>query len=362
MTIISAVILLGVLIFIHELGHFIFAKIMNVKVLKFSLGFGPKVLGKKIGETEYMISAVPLGGYVKMLGEDAEEELAEEEKERAFNHQKLSKRALIVLAGPVFNIILTYVIYTMILAVNLPVNIPNLSSLMPVVDEVVKDSPAQKVGMKGGDRIVKIDDKDIDTWFDLVKIFSEKPGVEVKVEVKRGEDHFTYTMIPEPHTMETEHGEIIVGRIGIMKKNGNFYQSIESKTLSEAFYKGAVATFKMAFFIYDSIRVLVMGDISAKNIGGPITIVRQSGKAASEGLFAYLMFMAIISVNLGILNLLPIPILDGGHLMLFTIESIKGRPLDERTIHIAQRIGFAFLIALMLVAFYNDIMRIFVWD
>jgi regulator of sigma E protease len=136
---------------------------------------------------------------------------------------------------------------------------------------------------------------------------------------------------------------------------------ISSETFFQACYEGAVATYKWGFFIFDSIKVLVKGDISSRNIAGPITIVRESGKAATAGLVTYLMFMALISVNLGILNLLPIPILDGGHLMFIVLERIKGSPLSERTVSIAQRIGLALLMALMVVAFYNDIMRIFVW-
>lgn len=361
MTIISAIILLGVLIFIHELGHFIFAKLMNVKVLKFSLGFGPKLLGKKVGETEYLISAMPLGGYVKMLGEEISEKLPAEEKERSFQNQSLLRRSLIVLAGPVANILLTYVIYTLILTVGIPVNVPNLDSLMPVVDEVAEGSPAFRAGLKDGDRIVMIDGKAIDSWFDMVMVIRDSPGKEMKISIRRGEDVFEYQIVPDRVEVESEGEQITIGRIGVIKKNGNFFETIKSDSFPEAVYKGAVATSRMGFFIFDSLRVLILGDVSMKNIGGPITIVRESGKAASAGLTAYLMFMAIISVNLGILNLLPIPVLDGGHIMLFVLERIKGGPLNERTIHLAHRIGFAFLIALMIVAFYNDIMRIFIW-
>jgi len=362
MTVISAVILLGVLIFIHELGHFLVAKLMNVKVLRFSLGFGPRVVGRKLGETEYMISAVPLGGYVKMLGEEPGEELKDDEKARAFHHQTLWKRTLIVLAGPVFNILLTYAIYTGVLAFHLPVTIPNLDSLMPVIDEVVDGSPAHRAGLQDGDRIVSIDGMEIDTWFDMVRVIRERPGKEIQVVIRRGEEYAEYTVMPESVTIDDgEGGETVIGRIGVMKKDANFYRLVRSDSVPEALLKGATATYYMGCFIFDSIRMLVRGDVSFRNFGGPITIVRGSAQAASAGLPAYLMFMAIISVNLGILNLLPIPVLDGGHIMLFTIEKLKGRPLDEKTINVAHRIGFAFLIALMIVAFYNDIMRIFVW-
>ena len=325
-----------------------------------SLGFGPKLLGRKIGETEYLISSIPLGGYVKMLGEEPGENLTEREKKRAFQFQPLFRRALIVFAGPVFNVLLTYMIYTILLSVQIPINIPVIDALMPVVDEVVQGGPAAKAGLKDGDRIVKIDGKNIDTWFDIVKNVREKPGEAINVSVKRGDKIYEYRVVTEAVTEKGGKGDITVGRIGVMKQNANFFTSIESKSIPDAFYKGAVATGRMGFFIFDSMRVLIKGDISLKNIGGPLTIVQESGRAASAGLLPYLMFMAIISVNLGILNLLPIPVLDGGHLMLFMFEGIKGGPLNEKTVQIAQRVGLALLIALMVVAFYNDIMRIFI--
>ncbi len=449
MTIISAVILLGVLIFIHELGHFIVAKIMNVKILKFSLGFGPKLIGKKVGETEYVLSAIPLGGYVKMLGEEAGEELPEEEQERSFQFQSVSRRTLIVLAGPVFNIMLAYVIFTIFLSLHFPIKVPKLEYLMPVVKDVIKGSPAHDAGLRTGDRIIKIDGKEINiinevadtveknpekelnfiiqrgdsiieykivpeeldidigdekvavhyvgvesylspvigevsynspaflsgikngdkiiriggdhimTWFDMVQVIQRNPHEKLNITVLRGNDTIELDVIPKPVEIEVNNKKKIVGRIGVGQKG--VAETVTSETFLESLYKGGIATYKWGFFIFDSIKVLIKGDISSKNIAGPITIVRESGKAASAGLMAYLMFMALISVNLGILNLLPIPVLDGGHLMFFLFERIKGGPLNEKTVHMAQRIGFAFLIALMILAFYNDIMRIFVW-
>ncbi len=449
MTVISAVILLGVLIFVHELGHFIFAKLMNVKVLKFSLGFGPKVIGKKVGETEYLVSAFPLGGYVKMLGEEPGEELSDEEKERAFHFQPLSRRSIIVLAGPLFNIFLTYFIFTVFLSVHIPIKIPRMESLMPVVNDIVTGSPAVKAGFQKGDRIIEVDGKeittkneiveiveknpgeklnfrvereeriidlpvtsekleislgdekvtvdyigvesflspiigevsygspafrsglktgdrivringnDISTWYDMVKIIQDNPDKSLTFTVVRAESTVKLDLVPKAVEIETAKGTRTIGRIGV----GQFdaAEVISSETFFEACYEGAIATYKWGFFIFDSIRVLIKGDISSKNIAGPITIVRESGRAATAGVVTYLMFMALISVNLGILNLLPIPILDGGHLMFFVFERIKGAPLSDKTVSIAQRIGLALLLALMVVAFYNDIMRIFVW-
>ncbi|NOX20713.1 MAG: RIP metalloprotease RseP [Nitrospirae bacterium] len=360
MTIISALILLGILIFVHELGHFLVAKLSGVKVLKFSLGFGPKIIGKRIGETEYLISALPLGGYVKMLGEEPEEELPPEEADRAFNRQSVFKRALIVFAGPLFNILLTFFIFATMLGVGLPINIPVIKHLKPVIDAVEPGYPAEKAGLKPGDIIKEINGRPIDTWFDMVSIVAKSPDKELLFRVQRGDKVFTVSITPQRVEEKGPEGEkIILGRIGVRKTGGSFFETIKAESLIEAPIKGAYATYRMGLFIVDSIRMLLIGEVSLKNLGGPVTILKESGKAASAGLLPYLMFMALLSVNLGILNLLPIPILDGGHLLLFSVEAIKGRPLNERTVVIVQKIGYAILIVLMGFALYNDILRIF---
>ncbi|HDH01652.1 MAG TPA: PDZ domain-containing protein, partial [Nitrospirae bacterium] len=209
---------MGILIFVHELGHFLVAKFAGVKVLKFSLGFGPKVIGKQIGETEYMISAVPLGGYVKMLGEEAGEELDEADKERAFNQQSVTKRILIVLAGPVFNIFLTYIIFTAVLSTGLPVNVPVLSNILPVIDEVQEGYPASEAGLKAGDVIVKIDNKRIDTWFDMVNIVVKNPGKKLDFVVKRDGKLLKLRIIPQSvEEVDPGGNKVVIGRIGVKK-------------------------------------------------------------------------------------------------------------------------------------------------
>jgi regulator of sigma E protease len=360
LTIFSAIILLGILIFIHELGHFIFAKFSGVKVLKFSLGFGPKIVGKKIGDTEYMISAVPLGGYVKMLGEEGGEELTESEKASAFNYQPVSRRALIVIAGPIFNILLTFVIFSSVLSIGLPVNVPVMSRMLPVIDEVQEGYPAHEAGMQPADRIVKINEKEIDTWFDMVNIVAQSPGKELLFDVKRDKQVVSLAITPlSVEETDFEGNPITIGRIGVRKIGGGLFDTIQAEGLLTVPAKGLIATYKMGFFIIDSIKMLITGKVSAKNLGGPITILKESGRAASAGLLTYFMFMALLSVNLGILNLLPIPVLDGGHLLLFAAEAIKGKPISEKTIAIAQRIGMAFIIGLLTIALYNDILRLF---
>ncbi len=358
MTIISAILLLGILIFAHELGHFLVAKLSGVKVLKFSLGFGPRVVGRRIGETEYLISLFPLGGYVKMLGEEPEEEFSEEERERAFSAQPLIKRTLIVLAGPLFNIFLTYIIFTGVIATGSPITVPDAKNFLPFIDKVQQGYPAEAAGLKPGDRVIKIDDREIDTWFDMVEIVSRSPGKKLRFIVKRGDKTVTLQITPKEEEIKGPDGKPVkIGRIGVMKTSGSPLQLIQGKRIIDAPWLGLVATYRMSVFIVDTIKMLIAGEVSLKNIAGPGTIISESGKAASAGLLPYLMFMALLSVNLGILNLLPIPILDGGHLMFYMIEALRGRPLKEKTMLIIQRIGLAILIALMAFAIYNDIVR-----
>lgn len=359
MTFLSAIILLGILIFVHELGHFLFAKLANVKVLKFSLGFGPRILGKKYGETEYLLSAVPLGGYVKMLGEEQGDEITDEEKARAFNFQPLSKKALIVLAGPFFNILLTFVVYTVVLSMGLPVNTPVLSKILPVIDEVQEGYPGFEAGLRKGDLIVEIDGQKIDTWLDMVDIVAKNPGKDLRFVVKRGTELLSFMIKPKPlEETDIQGKKLIIGRIGVKKAGSGLFETIQSTSRLEAPFYGLVATYKMGRFVIETIVMLFTGELSTKNIGGPIMILSESGKAASVGLLAYIMFMALLSVNLGVLNLLPVPILDGGHILFFCIEAVKGKPLSEKTVLIAQRIGLAIIVTLMVFAFYNDIMRL----
>lgn len=355
----AAVVFFGLLIFIHELGHFIFAKLVGVKVLKFSLGFGPKIIGRKIGETEYIISAIPLGGYVKPLGEEIGEELKEEDKPRAFNFQPVWKRAVIIFAGPVFNFILAYIIFVVFLSMRLPVAIPDINSITTTVEEVAEGSPAQKAGLKKNDTIVSIDGTSVSDWNEMSSIISGKPGEELTLKVKRESDLLDVRVVPEPVKAKDEKGkEITVGRIGISKKLD--FEVIESSGLIYAPIKGFEAVYDWSILTLKVVVKLLSGDVSAKQIGGPILIIDSAAKAASAGAFTYFNFIAIISINLAILNLFPVPVLDGGHLLLLSMEALRGKPLSEKFITVATKAGMALLILLIVFVFYNDIMRIIV--
>lgn len=362
MTFLAAALLFGLVIFIHELGHFLAAKYAGVRVLKFSIGFGPKIVGRTVGETEYVLSAIPLGGYVKMHGEDPDDEQAESpivDPERSFKAQPLWKRALIVFSGPFFNILLTFVLFSGLLASGVEVPVPDVKNLMPVIDSVDPDFPAAAAGIKPGDRIIRIDTTEVNTWIDVVSLVAQSPDKLLKVVVLRGESTQTIEVAPRGVAATDRDGKsITIGRLGIRKLGQGIFSFIKSDSLLDAPVKGAYATWKMGTVIIDSVVMTIQGEISSKNIGGPIQIITESGKAASAGAISYLLFMALISVNLGMLNLLPIPVLDGGHLLFMAIESVTGRPLSDRAMMIAQRIGMTLLAMLMAFAMYNDLFRL----
>lgn len=348
-TIFSAIILLGILIFVHELGHFLFAKIMNVKVLKFSLGFGPKVLGRKVGETEYLISAVPLGGYVKMLGEEPEAEITEEDRTRAYNFQPVWKRFLIVLCGPVFNIIFAALLFSVIFIAGVP-------SLLPEVGEVLPDSPAAAAGIMKGDSVAEIDGVLIKRWDEMTGVIHKSPGKKLNFRVKRGSEVLDLSIMPERKTVPNIFGEKKeIGLIGIKPAGSTF---MEKESLPGAIRQGILRTWDISALTVVSIVKLIQRIIPAETIGGPILIFQMAGQQAAQGPMNFFIFMAVISINLGILNLLPIPILDGGHMLFLGIEAVRGKPLTEKVMMVAQRVGLAIIITLMVFAFYNDIMRL----
>ena len=335
MTIISAIVLLGVLIFVHELGHFLVAKWMGVKVEKFSLGFGPKIIGKTVGETEYLLCAVPLGGYVKMLGEDPEVELSEAEADRAFNRKAVWRRSLIVFSGPATNLIFAAFLFTLIFMTGVP-------AFYPRVGEVMVNTPAAAAGLINGDTIIAISDKPVESWEDMTEIIFNSPGRSLLLKVRRGGSTLTVPITPERKKVANIFGEEKErGLIGIKPSGDEFtkrFGPVDSVVM------GVSRTWDVSALTVVSIVKLIERIIPANTIGGPIMIVTMAGEQASHGAMSFFLFMALISVNLGVINLFPIPILDGGHLLFFGIEAVRRKPLSERVMGIAQRIGLAFLL------------------
>ena len=349
MSILSAIILLGVIIFVHELGHFLFAKLLKVKVLKFSLGFGPKIIGKKYGDTEYLISSIPLGGYVKMVGETSDTELTEEEKPFAFNLQPVWKRFVIIFCGPLFNILFAALIFFFSFLHGLPILVPEIGDVMP-------NTPAQKAGLLKGDRIVGIEGNPIQQWDAMTDLIHKSPGKPLKLEIARGDKTFQITIIPESTQLKNIFGEEKrVGLIGIRPSGSTI---IKQETVPEAFRDGIVRTYEISKLTLVSIVKLIQRVIPMDTMGGPVLIVQMAGEQASRGMLNFFIFMAIININLGIINLFPIPILDGGHILFLGIEAIRGKPLSERVMAISQKIGLAAILTLMAFVLYFDFMRL----
>ena len=347
-TIFAAIIVLGALIFVHEFGHFIVAKKLGVGVEKFSLGFGPKILGKQIGDTEYLLSAIPLGGYVKLTGEDAEEEC--EDKEHSFTEALVWRRLAIVSAGPIFNILFAVLIFTIVYMVGVPL-------LSSGVGKIRDDSPALKAGLLPGDKITAIDGQAIKLWDQLREVVHNSPDKELIFTISRNQKEFDMVIIPESRKTKNLFGEEIhVGLIGIEPEPTAFITERYNPVI--ATYKGFQKTWEITYLTVVAIKKLFERVIPADTIGGPIMIFQIAGQQAKAGILQLVFFVAILSINLGILNLLPIPILDGGHILFFLIEIVFGKPVTAKKREIAQQIGMAMLISLMVFAFYNDIMRI----
>ena len=349
--ILSFIIVLGVLIFFHEFGHFIVARLFGVGVEKFSLGFGPRLIGKKVGITDYRISAIPLGGYVKMVGEEPDAEIEPEDIPLSFTHKHVAKRMLIVAAGPVFNILLAVFIFFGIFLIS------GTFVLKPSVGSVKQGSPAFAAGLEKGDLITAINEFAINSWDEMAEIINASKGQKIKLNVRRGESSRYFSLAPEQVTTKNIFGEDVQRYIIGITASGETYS--KEMNFFQAFSESMVQTYRVTELMVVIIAKLITGDISTDTLGGPIMIAQMAGDSAKAGIGSLISFIALISVNLAIINLLPIPVLDGGHLLFFSIEAVKGRPVSIKVREIAQQIGLFILILLMILVFYNDISRIF---
>ncbi|MBN2538682.1 MAG: RIP metalloprotease RseP [Deltaproteobacteria bacterium] len=348
--IISVIILLGVLIFVHELGHFLVAKWSGVGVLKFSLGFGPRLFGKKIGETEYVLSAIPLGGYVKMLGEsEDEEELSPDDEKRSFHKQTVLKKISIVAAGPLFNFLFAIVAFAVVYAVGVPVSTSRIGN-------VQEGSAAFEAGMQSGDVIIAINDSEISRWSELADAVSGSNGDELRISVDRGNKFLDISVTPERVKSKNIFGEEIdTYRIGVGISDETF---MERQGPVGALFSGIEQTWGWTKLTCLGVVKIVQGVVSPKELGGPILIAQMAGSQVRKGFLPFIFLIAVLSVNLGLLNLLPVPVLDGGHLCFFLIEAVTGREVNMKWREISQQVGFFLLILLMIFVFYNDIIRI----
>ena len=451
-SLISIIILLGVIIGIHELGHFLAARKFNVHVIRFKIGFGKTLVSRfdKRG-TEFSIGLLPLGGYVQMLGEDnpiqgKDSDPDNYSEEISYPQASLGARAIITAAGPIANFVLAVIAYFLIFMIGVKdlvpivgavnddslamqagievgdrivsidnkevVSLKDLNTLLalrigetgsilvnykkpnsdlkysesvniedwlsseldqsiissfgilpfipPIVSSVQVGSPADKSGIESGDQIIRVGDNVIRTWYELVEEISSIPDKETSLTIKRNGTSFS---VPASIGSVQDELGMKIGRIGIARISSNEeipdeFLVITKKGPIESFVLGIKETYNFTVLILDSIGKMITGSISAENIGGPIQIAVLSGSAAKAGLVSFISMIALLSINLGLINLLPVPILDGGQLVLIAAEKIKGSPLSEGFVEFAYRIGLLLVIGLMAFAVFNDITRI----
>ena len=377
MMVIYAVIVLGILIFVHEFGHFIIAKLFNVRVEKFSLGFGPKLFGKQIGETEYLLSAFPLGGYVKMFGEggvvegtaapasadtektydeesgeplDEPAELTEAEKARSFAHKPPLARIAIVMAGPLFNLVFAWLIFILLCMLGVP-------TVTARIGDAIKDKPAARAGVLKDDIVTSINGRKVAQWDEISAMIADGKGQPITLGVKRNGQDLQFTITPEARVSKNLFGESIKGHAIGIAAAGEIV--LEKSNPLQAVVKGSVQTWKVIDLTVMSLVKMIQRVVPMDSVGGPIMIAKMAGETAQMGASSFLAFMALLSINLGVLNLLPVPVLDGGHLFFFFCELIIGRPVNQKVREYAQQIGLFLLLSLMVLAFYNDIVRYF---
>ena len=350
-SILAFIVVLGVLIFFHELGHFLVARLFGVGVEKFSLGFGPRLVGKTVGITDYRISAIPLGGYVKMVGEEPDAVLEPSQIPLSFTHKHVIKRILIVAAGPFFNLLLAVLIFFGLFQIS------GTYILLPVVGTVQEASPAMAGGLKTGDRVLSVDGRDVETWEQMAEAISESGGRALRLGVHRDGERLDLVVTPESKTLPNIFGEDVPRYvIGISSAGETIARRLN---VFQSMGEGIRQTYRIAELTVISIVKLIQGTISAKTLGGPLMIAEMAGQQAKEGAANLVFFIALISINLAILNFLPIPVLDGGHMLFFAVELVRGRPVSLRVREIAQQAGMLILLMLMIFVFYNDITRIF---
>lgn len=362
----SFVLILSVIVFIHEFGHYIVAKWCGVKIETFSIGFGHELFGfNDRSGTRWKFSTLPFGGYVKMFGDEGAastpdletiDKMPETDKHRSFHFKPLWQKALIVAAGPLANFILTITIITYFLYT------VGIASTAPIVGEVLPDTPAQEAGLKTGDFILKIDDIKISTFGDIPNAIITNLGAPVELLILRDEKERTISLIPKAMEDEDVLGNKVQRPyIGIKSKK----MTLQDFTITEAIAEAVKRTYELCATSLRFMWQMVNGDRPAKDLKGPVGIaqmsgqVTQSGDTIGETARMILWFIAMLSANLGLINLLPIPLLDGGHLMYYTIEGLSGRPLAVKFQEYGFRFGFLLIAALMAFTLYNDIRQIF---
>ena len=344
----AIVLALGGLIFFHELGHFAVARVFGMGVKAFSLGFGPKLFGFTSGNTDYKVSLIPLGGYVALAGEQGEEE-EDFPEDQLFSNRPAWQRMCVVAAGPIFNFLLAFLIYW-VLALGQGQGI-----ILPTVGGVLADSPAASAGFKLDDHIKSIDGTPIDSWSKMVTTIREGGEKTLEFVVERQGETLTLHVTPEVNTVKNLFGEeVTVPMVGISQGGRVEYKPVDGI----GFQVALVQTWNMSKLVVKGFVSIIERLIPVDNIGGPIMLAQMVHHSAQSGIFDLLAMVAMISINLAIINLLPIPVLDGGHIVYFLLEMIFRRPVSEKWKGIATRIGILILLMLMSLAIFNDVRRL----
>jgi regulator of sigma E protease len=355
---------LTIVVFFHELGHFLVARWAGVRVLTFSIGFGPELLGFNDRHgTRWKLSAIPLGGYVKFFGDESEAStpstaalstMSQEDRKVSFHHKKVGPRAAIVVAGPVANFLLAIVIFAGLFTF---FGKPSASAR---VDTVQAESAAAAAGIQPGDVITAIDGTTIESFSDMQRIVSTRAGQALNLAIKRGDSNIVIRATPNLREVKDNFGNTHrVGVLGITRAS-----SPEDATNTKVDPITAIGLgVKETWFVVDRTLAYIGGVFAgreaADQIGGPIRIAQISGQVSTIGMAALIHLAAVLSVSIGLLNLFPVPLLDGGHLMFYAVEAVRGRPLSDRAMEMGFRVGLALVLMLMIFATYNDILHIF---
>lgn len=334
MSVLISIIIISILIMVHELGHFAIAKYNDVQVDEFSIGMGPKLLGMKKGETEYTLRLLPLGGYVRMAGMDD----PENNDPRGFNKKSVSQRMAIIFAGAFMNFVTAIFFFIFVFMV---IGVPSNAN---VIGDVLPDRPAERIGLEPGDQIIRINDVDVGTWEDIVNSIHLYPGEEIELTVSRGTETRTVSVVPE---LDEASGR---GLIGIL-------QSTERQGFFDSIVLGMRQAYDFTKLLIVSLVQMFTGAI-APDVSGPVGIVQMVGEVSRFGAASLLTFAGILSINLAVINLFPIPALDGSRLVFLGLEALRGRPIDPQKENVIHLIGFALLMILMVVITYQDILRL----
>jgi len=354
---------LTIVVFFHELGHFLIARLCGVKVLTFSIGFGPELVGFNDRHgTRWKISAIPLGGYVKFFGDEnaasvpdqaAIAEMSEEERRVSFVHQPVGKRAAVVVAGPLANFVLAIAIFAGLFMFY------GKQSTLARVDAITPDSAAAAAGFQTGDVVLSIDGHIVESFADMQRIVSTSAGDTLAVVVKRGDGEVNLKAVPALKEVKDNFGNVHrIGVLGISRSLAADDVKFEPVGPLTAIGLGAKETWFVIDRTMSYLGGVIAGREAADQLGGPIRIAQVSGQVATAGFSALMHLAAVLSVSIGLLNLFPVPLLDGGHLLFYAIEASCGRPLSERAQEYGFRIGLAIVVMLMIFATFNDIVHI----